>query len=376
MNDLRVLIFSASFGLGHIKASEALIEAIYSQNPNATISHIDAGKLINKSLNRFYTHLYYVLIKYTPKLWGVIYNRTFKVFSSEFFNYFFTKIGVHEVLRCINDFSPELIISTFPNISAILGQLRKHDQLNIPVATVVTDYVVHNQWINSGIDLYLVGCEPVRCTLLEHDIDSHKVKITGIPVSHKFEQDISRKETAKRLGLDPNKLTCLIMAGAYGVLGGINTICESLSQSFTNIQIIAVCGRDDKLYQSLDKVIYDSPNSVIRYKFVDNVEELMTVSDMIITKAGGLTVSEALAKKLPLVIYQPIPGQEEGNAYFLKDIGAAKIARTSEELEKVLHHLFTCPEDLLQMKKAIGKARTGPSAQNAANYILNLSKVI
>ena len=145
-----------------------------------------------------------------------------------------------------------------------------------------------------------------------------------------------------------------------------------MADATASVQVIVVCGRDEKLYRSLDSVMAEGKNTMIRFGFVSNVEELMGASDVIITKAGGLTVSEALTKRLPLVIFKPIPGQEEENAAFLEGIGAGITAKDEETLESVLIRLMDRPELLKKMSKAAGLAVPSRSAENAVELMLQL----
>ena len=244
--------------------------------------------------------------------------------------------------------------------------------LNVALVTVVTDYAVHSQWIHPGVDLYIVGCKHVFEGLVARGIDPHSIRITGIPVSPKFDLELDRQEVLKKLDLSPKRLTVLVMGGAYGVLGGAKSVCRMLSDTTFPVQSIVVCGPDEKLYKSLDPYMEEGNNRVARFGYVKNVEELMSASDIIITKAGGLTVSEALTKRVPLVIFRPIPGQEEENAIYLEAIGAGRVANTEEELEKIIFALLKHPKDLERMRRAATKAVLGRTAEQAVEEMLQL----
>lgn len=149
-------------------------------------------------------------------------------------------------------------------------------------------------------------------------------------------------------------------------------VCRILADSEVPVQSLIVCGRDEKLYKSLDGIVAEAKNPIYRFGYVRNVEELMTVSDVIITKAGGLTVSEALTKHLPLLIYKPIPGQEDENAHFVQRIGAGRVMNNEEELEETLKHLLRYPEEISQMRIAASKALPGKAAEKTTDYIFEL----
>jgi processive 1,2-diacylglycerol beta-glucosyltransferase len=191
-------------------------------------------------------------------------------------------------------------------------------------------------------------------------------------VSPKFEWKLDRQEILKKLDLRPHLPTVLVMGGAYGVLGGAKWICKILVETAVPVQTIIVCGQDEKLYKALDPLIEDGKNPVARFGFVKNVEELMSAADMIITKAGGLTVTEALTKRVPLIIFRPIPGQEEENAIYLEGIGAGRAAKNEEELEKIIFTLLKHPKDLERMRRAAAKAVHGRAAEQAVEGMLQL----
>lgn len=255
-------------------------------------------------------------------------------------------------MKFIQALQPDLVICTYPTVAGVLAQQRLKGVLDVPLVTVVTDYAVHNQWIHPGVDLYIVGCENVYEGLVARGINPNLIWITGIPVSPKFEWKLDRQAILKKLGLSPERPTVLVMGGAYGILSGTKWICKVLADTAFPVQSIIVCGQDEKLYKSLESVIEEGRNPIVRFGYVKNVEELMSAADMIITKAGGLTVSEALTKRVPLVIYRPIPGQEEENAIYLEGIGAGRVAKSEEELEKIIFDLLEHPQDLERMRRA------------------------
>ena len=372
MEQMSVLIFSASFGAGHVRAAEAVIEALRAKDPNVKITHLDFGAFLNKTFNTVVKSTYIELIKHTPKLWGKFYYRTSKIPPNSVFQRFLNGLGRREFVKFIQELQPDLVICTYPTVAGVLAQQRLKGVLDVPLVTVVTDYAVHNQWIHPGVDLYIVGCENVYEGLVARGINPNSIRITGIPVSPKFEWKLDRQEILKKLGLSPERPTVLVMGGAYGILSGTKWICKVLADTAFPVQSIIVCGQDEKLYKSLDSVIEEGRNPVVRFGYVKNVEELMSAADMIITKAGGLTVSEALTKRVPLVIFRPIPGQEEENAIYLEGIGAGRAAKNEEELEKIIFDLLEHPKDLERMRRAAEQALPGRAAEQTVECILQL----
>ncbi|AET70934.1 UDP-N-acetylglucosamine:LPS N-acetylglucosamine transferase [Desulfosporosinus orientis DSM 765] len=372
MKQLKVLVFSASFGNGHLRAAEAVIEGIRIKEPTAEIIHLDFGDFLNKAVNTMIKNVYGEIINHIPKLWGRFYYRTSMVKPQSVGQRFLNKLGRKEFINYVNVLKPDLIICTYPTVSSVLAQLRQEKILGVPVITIVTDYTLHSHWVHPSVDRYIVACPEVRESLLSWGIENWRIHDSGIPVSPKFEETIDRNKVLSQLGLKPDQPILLVMGGSYGVLKSANRICKNLAESIIPVQTIIVCGKNEKLYHSLKEVITQTKNPLVRLKYVHNVEELMSVSNLIITKAGGLTVSEALTKHLPLLIYKPIPGQEEENAHFIQKIGAGVVAETEAELNRLINYLLRCPEEVDKMREKATAALPGHSTQRAVEEILEL----
>jgi len=372
LKQLRILVFSAGFGNGHFRAAEAVIEGIRFKSPYAKIIHLDFGDFLSKRFNTMAKNLYIEMIKHTPKLWGRFYYKTAKFQPDSMIQRFLKQLGRCDLLKYIQSFAPDLIVCTYPTVSSILAQLRLEQILQVPVITVITDYTVHSYWVHPGVDRYMVACEEVKENLVAWGIKGQCISVTGIPVSPKFELEMDRGRIIAELGLNPNLPTFLVMGGAYGSLRSAKRICKTLADSLVSVQSIIICGKDKKLYDSLEELSEQSPNPVVRLGYVHNVEELMSVSNLIITKAGGLTVSEALTKHLPLVIYKAIPGQEEENAQFVQRTGAGRIARTEVELGWLLSRFLSNPKEMEEMREKAAIALPGHSTERVVESMLRL----
>lgn len=372
MRPLRVLVFSATYGAGHIMAAEALIQALKVIKPSVEIIHEDFMGLYNNTVNRIIKSSYISMIKRVPKLWGAFYQSTKNLTHDSLFQRLINNIGRKQLTEYIDSLQPDLIICTYPTISGLLAQLRSLGELNIPLVTVITDYTTHCQWIHPGVDLYIVGSPQVRDGLVERGIKPKSIQVTGIPVRPNFDRILNPHEARQSLGIRNDLFTFLIMGGAYGVLSDVKWICKYIAATDAPIQGIVVCGKDRRLYHSLDSVLEDGRNPIIRFDFVNDIDVLMAASDVIITKAGGLTVSEALTKHLPMIIFKPIPGQEKNNACYIEAIGAGKIAHTQQELKTIIEELIKNQHIIEQMRSSSVHAFPGHSAERAVKAILNL----
>jgi len=369
----RVLVFSATFGAGHVKAAEALIETIKNTKPSVEITHEDSVAMLNKNVNYFLCTLYITLMKRAPKIWGVFYNQTQDLSKDSLFQRFLNTIGRSQFVTYLNLSKPDIIVCTYPTVAGVLARLRVKGELNIPVVVVVTDYTVHSQWIHQGVDVYIVGSSMVNKGFIARGIEPSRIQISGIPVNPRFERNLNREEILLSLGLTENRLTLLVMCGACGVLDKAKWICKLIANVQAPVQAIIVCGSDQKLFNSLDNVVREARNPVVRFNFVHNVDELMTAANIIITKAGGLTVSEALTKHIPMIIFKPIPGQEENNARFVEEIGAGRIAFSDEQFVEIINELITNPGEIEKMSAASFQAFPGNSAEKAVQVILDLA---
>ena len=369
----RVLVFSATFGAGHVKAAEALIETIKNIKPSVEIMHEDSVAMLNKNMNYFLCALYITLMKRAPKVWGVFYKQTQELSEDSLIQRFLNTLGRGQFVTYLNIVKPDIIVCTYPTVAGVLAQLRTKGKLNIPVVAVVTDYTVHSQWIHQGVDAYIVGSAKVYKGFIARGIEPSRIQISGIPVNPRFERNLNKEDILGRLGFVENRLTFLVMCGACGVLDKAKWICKLIANVQAPVQAIIVCGNDQKLFSSLDSVVQEARNPMVRFKFVHNVDELMTAADIIITKAGGLTVSEALTKHIPMIIFKPIPGQEENNAKFVEEIGAGRIAFSDEQFVEIMNELITNPCEIKKMSAAAIQAFPGHSAEKAAQVILELA---
>jgi processive 1,2-diacylglycerol beta-glucosyltransferase len=244
--------------------------------------------------------------------------------------------------------------------------------LDAPLVTVITDNTAHSQWVHPETDCYFVGSEQVRQGLIYQGVPDHKIIVTGIPIDLKFALTPSREDLYVKFGLNPQIPVILIMAGAVGMLRGIPALCQVLDEFPLPLQVMVITGKDKGLYQHLGEQTSKLGKLFKVYQFVDNVDEFMAVSNLLITKAGGLTISEALAMGLPMLIYRPIPGQEMENTRYLLGAGAALPAYDLKELKVKLHLILTQKhfyETLCSRARAAGRPE---AASVAARILLSL----
>jgi processive 1,2-diacylglycerol beta-glucosyltransferase len=239
---------------------------------------------------------------------------------------------------------------------------------------VCTDFGCHSFWVNPAVNYYFGATDTVKQCLKGFGVTEEKIVVTGIPIQSKFAKVQNKAELLKKFELQPDIFTMLIVGGQV-TLRELQDILEGIDRKNQGkIQYLVVAGRDKYLKQSLEKSDLDKNSHVKVFGFVDNMEELMSVSDLIFSKAGGLTVSECLAEGLPLVINKVIPGQEEDNVNYLVEKGAAVKVGDYKEIVGVVNNLIDNPDKVSAMKIAAKKIGKPNSAETMADYVVDKIK--
>lgn len=362
---MKILVIYATAGSGHKKAAEAIYNQIKATTANEALL-IDALDYTNFFFKFSYDRGYTFLITYLPSLWGFFYwltdNQFFSIFVS-FFRNISDFINSGKLFRFLLSQQPEFIISTHFFANQIVSRLKRTSNLNSKLICVITDFTMHSFWLAEGADLFTVATQESKDYLISRGIPQDKIIISGIPVKQQFLEPYDRQKLCKRFNLKPDFFTALIVTGEIAI-GPIEQIIHALRDE---VQVMVVCGRNRKLYNRLSA---QKSDSLKIFGLVDNMYELMSVSDVIITKAGGLTSCESLAKGLPMVFFNLIPGQENRNARLMQSEGAGIIAKDVNHIKEIVLSLKANPQDLRKMREKI-KSIARP---NAVDDILRLLK--
>ena len=358
-----MVLLEASYGGGHAHAAAALAASLAELAPSLRVERVDVFDRISPALNEATRYAYIQCLIHVPLLWREVYERTRHVPPDSPWQ-LLDRAAARRVGRFLAGKRPRAVVATHPGPARLAGALRAAGQLDAPVCAVVTDYVVHGLWAHPGVDWYLVGHEAVRDGLTARGIDPARVAVTGIPIHPRFGRPADRERLRRAWQLGPEPVV-LFMAGSAGLVRGMEDACRALVQAQGRFQLLVVAGRDGVLERRLRAAVAGAARPARVLGFVDRVDELMSLADLLLSKAGGLTVSEALAKGLPMVIYRPIPGQEEGNAAFLVAHGAARVTREPQELVAQVQHLLRSPGLRAQMAAAasqLGRPQAGLAA--------------
>lgn len=351
----KVLIFYASYGGGHLSTARSLKETIEANYNDVETILVDCVQYVNKSLNTLTTTAYTQMAKRAPWAWGKIYSNSQKGIMGKLSSTS-NRIMSLKLNKLLQEYQPDFVISTHPFGSQMCAVLKTKKKISARIVTVMTDYAPHDQWLVSSdiIDYFFVAHEGMKDSLIEKGISGDKIYATGIPLSNRFLQSYHKPEILKNFGLAENKKTVLFFAGGEFGLGNSKTyqILKTLVEDFSNIQVVAISGRNPRMKRSFEYLVEQShrEDSIKVIDYTTQIPQLMSISDFVITKPGGLTTTESLASGLPIVIINPIPGQEEENAAFLESKNVAIRIRKHDDEKAILRELFHSPEKMQKMK--------------------------
>lgn len=316
-----------------MQAASALDEAWKSMRPKDTVEKIDALTFFSRIHRKLYTDGYIKMVEHAPEVWGLVFKKTDNptvVRKLAKFRKAFPPASTMKFIKYLKEFKPDVVLCTHYLPVEILGKAAEKWEGKMPfVTSVVTDFEAHALWMGEAVNLYSVAAEETKARLVARGASAENVIVTGIPISAKFSTKLDATEIRKRLGLRDDLPTLLVLGGGFG-MGPVAEILGQLNHVKHAFQTIVVAGRNEELRRELSIMDHKHPTHV--YGFVTNMNELMTLSDLIISKPGGLTTSEALAIGRPLFILNPIPGQEAANSDFLLEHGAAAKANRIEDL--------------------------------------------
>lgn len=368
-NGEKILILSGRFGEGHLQAAKAIEEAAKLKYPEFQARVIDFMEWAHPNLFPVTQYVYMKGIKTFPQLYGFIYNKTYTRNSfSKKLNAAFS-IGLRKMLVLLEKEKPTVVVSTYPFVSSILSKLKETGLTNVPFVTVITDHTHHSYWIYPYTDQYIVGSNKIKEKLIHLGIPSERVSSTGIPIRMSFLEQKDRSNLIKKYKLDSNLPIVLIMGGGEGLLGKGMFDTETMEQFPEPLQLLVLYGHNEKLRERLQKEFVSTKHRLHLIGYTERIDEVMAISDVLITKPGGVTTSEALAMELPMLLYKGLPGQEQDNARYLVESGTAIQAGNPSELYRQLNNLIKNHELAAGMKENCRRIRTNEAAFSALAQI-------
>jgi processive 1,2-diacylglycerol beta-glucosyltransferase len=367
---MRVLIATITAGAGHVQAAAALEEAWRKSHPKDVVDTIDLLTFFSPLHKKIYRDGYVKLIAHAPELWGMVFNKMDNpslVRKLARWKNTFGSNSSRKFARFVKQFAPDVVLCTHYLPVELLGALRKKWPGQPPLTvSIVTDFEAHALWMESNVDLYCVAAEETAARLVARGADAAKVIATGIPIAAKFSGSIDAAAVRKQYGLRDDLPVLLVLGGGFG-MGPVAQILTALDQIKKPFQTLVVAGKNEELRRDLAAQDRKHPTHVLG--FVTNMHELMAVADLLVTKPGGLTTSEAMSMGKPLFILNPIPGQEAANSDFLLERGAAAKANSVDDLPFRLEQLI-CSKKLVEMGRAAKKIGRPDAAGAVCNAVL------
>jgi len=366
----KILLMYITKVSGHRQATIAIQKAIKELDPKIQAPAFNGFGYAYPILEKIVNKAYMSVIKRTPKIWDILYDNPKIVKSSESVKKFLHKTSHEKISRLFIKHKPDVVvcIQAFP--CGMVAHYKKENNLDIKLIGVLTDFAPHSFWINEGVDYYVVPSQEAKDRFISKGVHAETIKVFGIPIKSKFSKELDKNQIASSLGFDTSIPTILIMGGGQG-FGPIKKIVKSLVKINANFQAIVLAGVNKKILKGLKRCVKKSSKKILVFEYAKNVDELMEVADLIITKPGGMTTAESLVKGLPMVIVNPIPGQEMRNTDFLIQKGIAIRVDDTNDVGEEVEVLLKTPERLNAMSKAAYEYASPDAALNIAKLILD-----
>jgi processive 1,2-diacylglycerol beta-glucosyltransferase len=349
----RVLILSASAGAGHVRAAQAIEKAFNILNAARELRNIDSLDYTNKLFQKLYSQAYIELVDKAPDVLGWLYDHFDKPWQNQRRRLAFDKLNAGPFIKMLKEYRPDLAVCTHFLPAEIISWLKQKHRLPTRQAIIVTDFDLHALWLCQNYEHYFVAIEETKQHLHHLGIPLEKITVSGIPIDPVFAENKDKSEMRRRHGLYPDLPAILLSAGGFGV-GPTDVIIESLTKLRNKAQLIAICGKNEELKKRIEGLSRRLPGNctlkVVPVGYTTEMDEYMSAADLLLGKPGGLTTSEALAKTLPIVIVNPIRGQEERNSDHLLEEGAAIRCNNIPILAYKIDALLDDPKRLTRMR--------------------------
>ncbi|MCB4755439.1 MAG: UDP-N-acetylglucosamine 2-epimerase [Elusimicrobia bacterium] len=355
---------------GHQKAAEAIMEAVSCMDPRVDCVSLDAVNHAYPLIGNVFYRMYIQMLKRAPVIWDYLYDNPDVEEATRDARGLLTLISSFRTQKILREYHPLAVVCTQAVPAIAMASEKKRGKTKVPLICVITDYGVHSYWIHPEIDLYLVAHEDIRKDLVNKGIDPNRIRVTGIPIMPRFGETTNQIEARTKLRLNPAKKTLLVTGGSHG-LGSLDKVVDALKTIPMHFQMMIACGSNHGIHRKILKLTRGMDNVHV-YGYVKDLTPMMSAADILITKPGGLTCSEALALQLPLIVTNPIPGQEERNVNFLLRHHVAALARTSDELIHAVSDLLRHPKKIMQLRARARLVSKPYSAWESARLIFDL----
>ncbi|MFP5162777.1 diglucosyl diacylglycerol synthase [Staphylococcus equorum] len=362
----KILILTGSFGNGHLQVTQSVVNQFNEMNlDNLTVIEHDLFLEAHPILTSICKKWYINSFKYFRNMYKAFYYSRPDQLDKCFYKYY----GLNKLINLLLKEKPDLILLTFP--TPVMSVLTEQFDMNIPIATVMTDYRMQKNWITPHSQRYYLATEDLKDEFASIGIPKSQIKVTGIPIADKFEEDIDKTSWLRQNSLAPYKPTILMSAGAFGVSKGFDQMIQEILNRSPHSQVVMICGKNKELKRTLSAQFKNYDNVLI-VGYTKHMNEWMASSQLMITKPGGITISEALTRQTPMIFLNPAPGQELENANYFEEKGFGLIADTPEEAIQQVATLTNTPSKIAEMTQSMNESRIPYSTYKLCNDLLNL----
>jgi len=366
---MKVLILTITAGEGHNSTANAIKDCLEARGIEPCV--LDTYGYINKALRKIVAEGYLITSNKTKRAYSEVYQLAEKRSPSEHDfspTRLLNRAFAMKLQGFIEGYRPDIIVYTHCFAGIIVEQLKTKLNMNFKSIGIVTDFTIHPFWEESlSTDYVVVANELLEYQILKKGFSKRQIIPTGIPINPKFSASVTKEAARTELGLDPGKFTVLLMGGSMGY-GHMNETVKKLDEMDDDFQIITVCGRNASMYAKINEL--NMQKKLLNLGFVNNIELIMDAADCIVSKPGGLTTSEVLSKRLPMIIVDPIPGQEMRNTEFLLNCGAAMAASETCPVDEILYQLMRSPDRLASMRESMNIIRKPNSTSDLCDKIV------
>jgi processive 1,2-diacylglycerol beta-glucosyltransferase len=375
----RILVLSASVGAGHLRAAQAVELALREVVPSATVRNVDVLELTNAAFRRLYGKFYLDLVNKAPHVLGYFYDLLDQPSRSgknraDRLRLAVEKLNLRKFIHLLKDEPWDLVINTHFLPAEIVASLRRKEELSLPQTTATTDFETHRLWVNQPCDRYFTATAEGALYLQYWGVPAKDAIVTGIPIHPVFARPKDRAECLARHGLTGDRPIVLQLSGGFGV-GPIAKLYRALLEISRPIELVTIAGRNEAVQRELQAIEPPPRHRAKVFGFTDQIDELMAVADLVVSKPGGLTTSETLARGAAMVIVNPIPGQESRNSDFLLENGAAIKVNNIATLAHKIDGLLDDPARLAQLKANVARLARPRAAYDVVEHSLKLLSV-
>ncbi|MHB9156331.1 MAG: MGDG synthase family glycosyltransferase [Endomicrobiales bacterium] len=367
----RILFLYATNNSGHQKSAEAIQKSLHQLEPRVKTHEIDFFTSRYPTLGPFIFRMYLEIMRSIPHTWDYLYDNPNLATLTAELRQVFNFLNIPRLHQVLDEYRPDAIVCTQAIPAGFIATEKEKGRLSMPMFVTITDFVANPYWPDSQVDGYFVPDQKIKNQLMQRAIPANRIEVTGIPIDHSFALGTPKAEARRKLDLRANAPTVLVMGGSQG-LGQIPEAVDVLSKMGRNIQVIVVTGNNRDLCRCLRKKYFGS-RGILVLGYVRNMARIMDASDILVSKPGGLTSAEAMAKGLAMIILSPLPGQEERNAAYLLSRGVAERCNGIADLQRIVESFLVHPQKLRRLQsQALAMGRPYASRTIAIHLIRSL----